>query len=70
VPSAFPERFDYSHVSMPEAEKGAQVESVWLDESVFRDGHKGVDDFVNALKKIHDNGAELAREAAARSQHS
>ena len=65
VPSAFPERFDYSNISMPEAEKGAEVESVWLDESVFRDGHKGVDDFVSALKKVHDQGAELAREATA-----
>ena len=67
VPSAFPERFDYSNIRMPEAEKGAEVESVWLDESVFRDGQKGVDDFVNALKKVKENGAELARESATRS---
>ena len=46
VPSAFPERFDYSNTSLPEAERGGERESIWLDESVFRAGHKGVDDFV------------------------
>jgi dTDP-4-amino-4,6-dideoxygalactose transaminase len=66
VPSAFPERFDYSKKSLPAAERAGDVESVWLDESVFRDGHKGVDDFITALKKVQANGDELALEAAKR----
>jgi L-glutamine:2-deoxy-scyllo-inosose/3-amino-2,3-dideoxy-scyllo-inosose aminotransferase len=65
IPSAFPERFDYSNTTMLEAERAAGVESVWLSESVFRDGQKGVDDFVSALKKVLENGPELAKEAAA-----
>ena len=64
VPSAFPERFDYSKTSLPAAERAGDVESVWLDELVFRDGHQGVDDFIAALKKVQANGEELAREAA------
>ena len=66
VPSAFPERFDYTNLHMPEAERAAERESVWLDEAVFRDGQRGVDDFVSALKKVLENGEELAREAAKR----
>ncbi len=66
VPSAFPERFDYSQASLPAAERAGELESVWLDESVFRDGHKGVDDFIAALKKVQANGEELAKEAAHR----
>ena len=60
VPSAFPERFDYSQTLLPEAERGGERESVWLDESVFRAGRKGVDDFVTALRKVQENGKELA----------
>lgn len=66
VPSAFPDRFDYTNTSLPQAEVAGERESVWLDESVFRDGQKGVDDFVAALKKVLANGEELAREAARR----
>ena len=65
VPSAFPERFDYTNLHLAEAERGGERESVWLGENVFRDGSKGVDDFVKALKKVLDNADDLAREAAA-----
>ena len=63
VPSAFPERFDFSQLSLPEAERGGGRESVWLGESVFRDGQRGVDDVVSALKKVLENANELARES-------
>jgi hypothetical protein len=33
---------------------------VWLDESVFRAGPKGVDDAVAAIKKIQANAKELS----------
>ncbi len=67
VPSAFPERFDYSDTHLPEAERAGERESLWLDESVFRSGQKGVDDFITALRKVQENGAELA--AAAKDWH-
>lgn len=63
VPSAFPERFDFTNLSLPEAERGGERESVWLDESIFRAGRKGVDNFVAALCKVLENGDAL-REAA------
>jgi len=66
VPSAFPERFDFTRLSLPEAERAGERESVWLDESVFRDGQKGIDDVVAALKKVVEHGEELARAAARR----
>lgn len=64
VPSAFPDRFNYAQTSLPEAERAGERESVWLDESVFRDGRRGVDDFISALKKVQENGSELAQAAA------
>jgi dTDP-4-amino-4,6-dideoxygalactose transaminase len=61
VPSAFPERFQFAQMRFPEAERAGERESVWLGESVFRDGMQGVDDVAAALKKILANRDELAR---------
>ncbi len=66
VPAAFPERFDYSKLSLPEAERAGQRESVWLGESVFRAGQPGVDAAVAALRKVLENRAALAEFACAR----
>jgi len=63
VPSAFPERFDFSKMSFPVAERASEVEAVWLEESVFRAGQKGVDDVIRALHKILDNRDKLAQAA-------
>jgi dTDP-4-amino-4,6-dideoxygalactose transaminase len=60
VPSAFPERFDFSKMSYPIAERACEEEAVWLDEAIFRAGKKGVDDVIRALNKIIDNGDKLA----------
>lgn len=59
VPSAFPERFAFEDMVLPEAERACQGEAVWLGESVFRAGTQGVDDVVNALKKVQSGVAEL-----------
>jgi dTDP-4-amino-4,6-dideoxygalactose transaminase len=59
VPNAFPEYFDFDHMNLPVAEGACEHEAVWLDENVFRAGQKGVDDAVNAIKKIQRNAAEL-----------
>ncbi len=61
VPSAFPEYFQFEKMSFPEAERACEREAVWLDESVFRAGPKGVDDVVRALSKIHDHAGEMER---------
>lgn len=59
VPNAFPEYFDFKSMSLPEAERACEHEAVWLDENVFRAGPRGVDDAVEAIKKIQRNAAEL-----------
>ncbi len=59
VPNAFPEYFDFEKMDLPVAERACGHEAVWLDESVFRAGQKGVDDAVKAIKKIQKNAAEL-----------
>jgi dTDP-4-amino-4,6-dideoxygalactose transaminase len=63
VPSAFPERFNFAEMSLPEAERACEREAVWLDESIFRAGRQGVDDAVAALKKIQENAAALSEAA-------
>ncbi|MFQ3648214.1 MAG: DegT/DnrJ/EryC1/StrS family aminotransferase [Anaerolineae bacterium] len=52
VPSAYPERFRFDQMRFPVAERACEAEAVWLDESIFRSGREGVDDAVNAIKKI------------------
>lgn len=70
VPSAFPERFDFGKMHFPQAETAHQREAVWMPEQVLRAGRQGVDDVVNALKKVretlhNDSGAaERIRKAS------
>jgi dTDP-4-amino-4,6-dideoxygalactose transaminase len=64
VPSAFPERFKFDEMDLPEAERACEHEAVWLDESVFRAGRQGVDDAVAAVAKVQANAAKLAGMAA------
>lgn len=59
VPSAFPERFQFEQMHLPEAERACQHEAVWLDEAVFRAGTQGIDDAVAAIRKIQTHAAEL-----------
>lgn len=59
VPNAFPEYFDFQNMHLPEAERACEHEAVWLDENVFRAGPKGVNDAVDAIRKIQRNAAEL-----------
>lgn len=65
VPNAFPERFDFAGMNFPVAEQACEHEAVWLDESIFRAGHQGVEDAVDALKKIQKNSRELFQAAQA-----
>jgi dTDP-4-amino-4,6-dideoxygalactose transaminase len=59
VPRAYPERFNFDEMDLPESERACEHEAVWLDECVFRAGKKGIDDAVAALSKIQSNTAEL-----------
>ncbi|HTX80126.1 MAG TPA: DegT/DnrJ/EryC1/StrS family aminotransferase [Longilinea sp.] len=59
VPGAFPERFQFEKLHFPEAERASEDEAVWLDEAIFRAGKQGIDDAVEALKKLLDNRSEM-----------
>ena len=59
VPNAFPEYFDFGKLDLPEAIRACEHEAVWLDEAIFRAGPQGVDDAVEAIKKIQKNAVEI-----------
>jgi hypothetical protein len=59
VPNAFPEYFDFKNMKLSAAERACEHEAVWLDENIFRAGPRGVDDAVEAIKKIQRNAGEL-----------
>lgn len=61
VPSAFPERFDYSRLHLPVAERISGETGMWLGEAVFRAGQRGVEDVVASLRKVQ---SALARDPA------
>ena len=63
VPNAFPEYFDFKNMNLPEATRACEHEAVWLDEAIFREGPKGVDDAIAAIKKIQKNADELNKVA-------
>jgi len=59
VPNAFPEYFKFSEMNLPEATRACEHEAVWLDEAIFREGPKGVDDAIAAIKKVQKNAQAL-----------
>ena len=61
VPSAFPEYFDFENMRFPIAEKASNIEAVWMGESIFRAGLKGIDDLVNGIKKLGVCQDQLAK---------
>lgn len=63
VPSAFPERFQFEQMHLPNVERISSREALFLIESVFRSGRQGIDDVVAALRKIQAHSAELAARA-------
>lgn len=52
VPSVFPEYFQFDQMSFPVAEHASGWESVWMKESIFRAGRKGVDDLIAGIRKL------------------
>ena len=50
-------------MKLPNAGRACEHEAVWLDEAIFRAGRKGVEDAVEAVKKIQANAKELAEAA-------
>lgn len=61
VPTAFPEHFNFDEMQLPSAERASQDEAVWLGESIFRAGRKGVEDVATAVQKIYKAREDLVR---------
>ncbi len=61
VPSAFPEYFKFNDMSFPVTERASWVESIWMGESIFRSGKKGINDLIAGLKKLADNRYDLVK---------
>ena len=59
VPSAFPEYFNFAEMDLPVATQASEHEAIVVEESVFRAGPQGIDDFAAALRKVQENAAEL-----------
>ncbi len=54
VPSAFPDKFNFSDMDLPASERACEHEAVWLEESIFRTSRQGVDEVVAAVKKVQE----------------
>jgi dTDP-4-amino-4,6-dideoxygalactose transaminase len=60
VPSAFPEYFQFDQMSFPVTEQAAEETTVWMGESLFRAGRRGIDDLVAGVQKLIENREQLA----------
>lgn len=61
VPTQFPEYFEFEKMSFPVTERASYVEAVWMGESIFRSGQKGIDDLVAGIKKLSNSQKQLAK---------
>lgn len=59
VPSAFPSYFEFDRMHFPVTEQAAEVDSVWMKESMFRAGTQGIDDLVAGVLKLAEHRDEL-----------
>jgi dTDP-4-amino-4,6-dideoxygalactose transaminase len=59
VAKLFPERFDFSTQEYPVARRAAEREAVWIDQSAFIGDRQGVDDVVEAIRKVQRHAGEL-----------
>jgi dTDP-4-amino-4,6-dideoxygalactose transaminase len=61
VPTAFPEYFQFDQMTVPTAERAADVVAVWMGESIFRAGWEGINDLVEGINKLVENREELVK---------
>jgi dTDP-4-amino-4,6-dideoxygalactose transaminase len=59
VAKLFPERFDFSKLELPVARRAAEQQAIWLDQSIFLGDRAGVDDAVEAIRKVQQHADEL-----------
>jgi dTDP-4-amino-4,6-dideoxygalactose transaminase len=59
VAKLLPERFDFASQHFPVAQRASEREAVWMDQSVLLGDRQGVDDAVEALRKVQQHVDEL-----------
>jgi dTDP-4-amino-4,6-dideoxygalactose transaminase len=59
VAKLFPERFDFSKLDLPVARAATEHHAIWLNQSLFLGDRAGVDDVVEAIKKVQKHAEEL-----------
>jgi dTDP-4-amino-4,6-dideoxygalactose transaminase len=60
VAKLYPERFDFSRLRLPETERAANREAVWLSQRALLGDRAGVDHVVEAVRKVQRHASELA----------
>jgi len=55
----YADRLDPARMSFPVAESAAELESLYLNENVFRAGRRGIEDVIEALAKVQRHADEL-----------
>lgn len=60
VAKLFPERFDFAKLRLPVAERAANHEAVWLNQRTLLGDRAGVDQVVEAVRKVQRHAGELS----------
>jgi dTDP-4-amino-4,6-dideoxygalactose transaminase len=59
VAKLFPERFNFSEQYFPVAQRASEREAIWFDQSVLLGDRQGVDDAIEAVRKVRQHADEL-----------
>ncbi|HMO58282.1 MAG TPA: DegT/DnrJ/EryC1/StrS family aminotransferase, partial [Roseiflexaceae bacterium] len=59
IAKLYPDRFDMSKMNLPEATRAAESEAIWLNQRVLLGDREGVDQAVEAIRKVQRYAAEL-----------
>jgi dTDP-4-amino-4,6-dideoxygalactose transaminase len=59
IAKLFPERFQFHQQHFPVALRASEREAIWIDQSVLLEGRPGVDQAVEAIRKVRQHTDEL-----------
>jgi hypothetical protein len=59
IAQLFPERFQFDQLHFPVALRASEREAIWIDQSVLLEGRMGVDQAVEAIRKVRQHADEL-----------
>jgi dTDP-4-amino-4,6-dideoxygalactose transaminase len=59
IAKLFPERFEFDKQHFPVAQRASEREAIWIDQSVLLGDRQGVDEAVEAIRKVREHADEL-----------